>query len=312
MRFVRKHKKLSIIILCSLAVFILFSATLGRYIYNIIDSYILETKGFYFNSSVLAVNTKEFKINNWDGVNGYPITIDLNNMKNSLTHTDDDIEYNISVSCSGGVTCKASKYTGILREESGTDGFIVTMTPDAGVKYEAGDSVEIDVSVISIKPYKKVLKGRFIVSVENNSFTYNIEDSKNNNYMTLNITNSIPFYKVETAFGNYEVGDFISLEDYDKLTAVEKDNCFSAIVTISFDPSILFLDMTTKSYLHRISDSETTTTLNGYTYVTGYQFKVDATSSEKILFYKADRKNNFTYPIVNETSIINVETKLAE
>lgn len=312
MRFIREHKKLSIIVLCSLIGFVLFSATLGRYIYNIIDNYILETKGFYFNSSVLSINTKEYKINNWDGVNSYSITVDLNNRKNSLVHTEDDIEYNVSVQCSGAVTCKASKLTGNLKANSLTDGFTVTMIPNEGKSFKAGEAVEVNVFVYSISPYKKTLKGKFIVSVENNSFSYYIDDDKNDSFMTLHLTNSVPFYEVQTAFDNYSVGDLISLDDYDKLTTEKKANCFSAIVTISFDSSKLFLDMTANSYLHRVSNSEKTQQLNGFPYISGYQFKIDATSSEKIVFYKADRSQNYTYPIINENSIVSVNVELAE
>lgn len=312
MQFVKKHKKVSIIVLCSLIAFILFTATFGRYIYNIVGNYILETKGFYFNSSVLAINTKEYKINNWDGVNSYAINVDLNNKKNSLTHTEADIEYNVSVSCSKGVTCNASKYSGMLVENIGTDSFTITMTPDATVEFNSGDEVEINVEVTSTKPYKKILKGKFIVSVENLNFSYEIIDAKNDNFMTLSLTNSIPFYEVEKAFGNYKVGDKISLDDYGKLSDAEKDNCFSAKVTISFDPEIVFLDMTASSYLHRVSGSERTKQVNNFNYVTGYQFKIPATSSEKIIFYKADRTKNYTYPIVNNNPIINVNIELAE
>lgn len=312
MHFVRKHKKLSIIILICLVGFVLFSATLGRYIYNIVDSYILETRGFYFNSSVLSVNTKEYKINNWDGVNSYTITVDLNNRKNSFVSTESDIDYDVSFSCSSSVTCKISKASGILYQSSGTDSFTVTMTPNSNKKFMSGDSVEIYVDVVSSKPYKKTLKGKFIVSVENSNFTYNIDDASKDNFMVLNMINSVPFYEVETAFGDYEVGDFVSLEVYDTLTKAEKNNCFSALVTISFDPRIISLDMTTNSYLHRISDSVTTTEINGHTYVTGYKFKIGATSSEKIIFYKADREQNFAYPIVNSTSIVDVDVVIAE
>ena len=312
MRYIKEHKKLSIIVLCSLVVFVLFAATFGRYIYNIIDNYILETKGFYFNSSVLSINTKEYKINNWDGVNNYSINVDLNNMKNSLVHTETDIEYNLNVTCSTDVSCNASKYMGVLRENVGTDSFTVTMTPNQGTKFEAGDEVYIDVEVISKSPYKKTLKGKFIISVENNSFSYEIVDAKNDNFMTLSLTNSVPFYEVEQAFSNYKIGDVISLDDYEKLSETEKANCFSAKVTISFDPAVVFLDMTANSYLHRVSGSVEKVQINNFDYVKGYQFKIDATSSEKIIFYKADRTQNFTYPIVNDTSIIEVDVELAE
>ena len=77
MEFVRKHRKISIIVLSTLIFVLLISVSFGKYIYNVIDSYILETKGMYFNSSVLGVNTKEYRINNWDGVNAYNFAIDF-------------------------------------------------------------------------------------------------------------------------------------------------------------------------------------------------------------------------------------------
>lgn len=311
MQYIKKHKKMSIIVLCCLMAFVFFTAAFGRYIYNYIGNYILETKGFYFNSSVLNINTKEYKINNWDGVNSYPITVDLNNLKNSLTHTEADIEYNVSVTCSSNVTCRSSKYSGILREDAGVDSFIVTMTPNTNTKFEAGDEVEVNIAVISNSPYKKVLKGKFIVSVENNSFSYEITDAKNDNFMTLKLTNSVPFYEVEKAFGSYKVGDTVSLEDYAKLSALEKENCFSAKVTISFDPETIFLDMTSKSFLHGTNKQSKTSSKDGFVYITGYQFKVEATSSEKIIFYKADKTKNFTYPIINSSSIVDVKVELA-
>ena len=312
MKYIRMHKKISIIVFSCLVVFVLFTATFGRYIYNTIDNYILETKGFYFNSSVLSVNTKEYKITNWDGVNSYPITVDLNNIKNSFVHTETDISYQLDVSCDSNVKCSASKYSGRIIADSKTDSFVVTMTPKDGVSFGAGESVEINVNVYSMSPYKKTLKGKFIVSVENVNFSYEIEDGPREDFMILHMTNSIPYYKVQTAFGNYKVGDLVSLEDYDNLTATQKGYCYSAIVTISFDPKVLFLDMTTNSYLHKISGSETTTTVDGFTYVTGYKFKVPATSSEKIIFYKADRTKDYTYPIVNSNSIVNVSVQTAK
>lgn len=311
MRFVKEHKKLSIIVLGCLMFFVLFTAAFGRYIYNFIGNYILETKGFYFNSSMLNVNTKEIKINNWDGVNSYSVTVDLNNMKNSLVHTEADIEYDVSISCSDKVICTTSKDSGILREDSITDGFVVMMTPDTNTKFDAGDEVEIGISVTSKSPYTKVLKGKFIISVENNSFSYEIVDAKNDKFMTLKLTNSVSFYEVEKAFGEYNVGDVISLDEYSKLTKAEKDNCFSAKVTVRFDPKIIFLDMTSKSYLHGSNVTKITNPNDGFEYVNGYQFKIAATSSEKIIFYKANRGNNYTYPIVNNTSIVDVKVELA-
>ena len=63
MKFIRKHRKISIFVLIFLIVFLGISIVFGRYIHNILNHYLLETKGFYFNSSILNVNGKNYLIN---------------------------------------------------------------------------------------------------------------------------------------------------------------------------------------------------------------------------------------------------------
>ena len=84
MDFIRDHKKISICILAIAVLILLFGTTFARYIYNIVHNHILESNEFYFNSSVLAMNGKQYKINNWDGVNNQILTVDVNNKKNTL------------------------------------------------------------------------------------------------------------------------------------------------------------------------------------------------------------------------------------
>ena len=85
-----------------------------------------------------------------------------------------------------------------------------------------------------------------------------------------------------------------------------------AEVTISFVPNDIYLDMTNTKYLHRNTGSETLEKVNNYNYVSGFSFKMDASSSEKIMFYKHNPKKDYTYPIINETSIIQVDVNTAE
>ena len=60
-------------------------------------------------------------------------------------------------------------------------------------------------------------------------------------------------------------------------------------------------------------NSQVDTTLSdGYKYVKSYTFLLDATASEKILFYKNDISKDYTYPIVNDSSIIDVSVLLAD
>ena len=53
MKFIREHRTASMIILVLLMIFFFTTIVFGRYIKNIINEYILETKAFYFYSSIL-------------------------------------------------------------------------------------------------------------------------------------------------------------------------------------------------------------------------------------------------------------------
>ena len=304
MEFIRKHKTLSTIVLLFLVIFLLVGVTYGRYIKNIIDEYILETKAFYFNSSILTVNGKNLSISNWDGVNSYTLTIDLNNRKSATKYTTTDIEYNISVNCPDTVVCTLNKTSGILRSTDTNDTYQIVVTPQRNF-YE-GDTVRVQTSVSSTIPYQKTMSATYTIGVQSSDFSYNIEDSVNSKYLNLNFVNSVSYYEVEEAFSNYAVGDLISLSDYQALSASDKAKCFSAKVTVEFDPEDLFVDMTNDLYLNRIPGSEVLETINGYQYVKKFSFKIDASSSSSLLFYKDDITNDYTYPIVNNTSIVSV------
>lgn len=304
MEFIRKHKTLSTTVLLFLVVFLLVGVTYGKYIKNIIDEYILETKAFYFNSSILTVNGKNLSISNWDGVNSYTLTIDLNNRKSSTKYTTSDIEYNISVNCPNTVTCTLNKTSGILRSTDTNDTYQIVVTPQRNF-YE-GDTIRVETSVTSTTPYQKTMSATYTIGVQSSDFSYYIEDSANSKYLNLNFVNSVAYYQVEEAFSTYQVGDLISLSDYHSLNATDKAKCFSAKITVEFDPNILFVDMTSDLYLNRIPGSEELVTINGYQYVKKFSFKIDASSSSSLMFYKDDITENYTYPIVNNSSIVSV------
>ena len=130
--------------------------------------------------------------------------------------------------------------------------------------------------------------------------------------MTLSMLNSVTYYEVEEAFGSFKVGDNVSLEEYDALTDDEKAKCFSAKVTLTFDPNIIFLDMTASAYLHRMDNSQKLVKIDNFDYVSSFSFKMEATSNVKIIFYKKNRKNNFLYPIGNDESIVTVDVVTAK
>ena len=309
MKFVREHRTVSVIIMMVAVVFLATTIIFGRYIRNIVNNFILETKAFYFNSSILSINGKNYSITNWDGVNSYPLTIDLNNRKNDERYTTTDIVYTIQVSCPSSVVCTLSKTGDTIHPEDETDSYVITVTPQQNF-YE-GDTVVVSTSVTSSLPYVKTMSATYTIGVEKSDFSYEIVDGVNEKFLTLNLINAISYYEVETAFGDYSVGDQIPLDVYNTLTSTERDNCFSAIVTLSYDPTILMVDMTDTLYLKHLSTNYQEQTIGGYQYVSKFSFKVNASSSNSIIFYKDDPTDNFTYPIVNNSSIITVSVQKA-
>ena len=304
MNFVRRHKTVSIIVLVVSSIFLIVSLAYGRYIKNIINNYLLETKSFYFNSSVLGVNGKNYSIVNWDGVNTYPLTIDVNNKKNELRHTDVDIPYTITKTCPTTVECTLSKTSGIIRKDDMTDSYVLNVTPLQN--FHEGDTVTVTTTVESSSPYHKTMSATYTIGVAKSDFSYNIVDHANDKFLTLNLVNSIPYYQVQEAFGDYGVNDHVSLDEYSNLTTAEKNKCFSAIVTVEYDPHDLLVDMTNSLYLRHLSTNYQEVAIGGFMYVTRFSFKVNASSSNAIIFYKDDVTENYTYPITNSTSAITV------
>ena len=305
MKFIREHQTASKIVVASLFIFLFVSFTFGRYIKNILNSYILETKGFYFNSTILAVNGKNYSINNWDGVNSYPLTIDINNRKNSERYTKTDITYEITYNCPSSVTCTLSKTEGVLHPNDQTDNYSLVVTPNQNF-YE-GDQAVVTTTVTSTSPYVKSMSATYTIGVLKSNFSYDIKDSVNSKFLTINFTNSISYYQVSEAFSTYSVGDQIGVDIYNNLSQADKDKCFSSIITVEYNPNLLLVDMTNNLFIHRLNTGyEEITLSDGYNYVKKFTFKVNASSSNSIIFYKDDVTQNYTYPVVNPNSIITV------
>lgn len=307
MEFVRKHKKISITVLIILFIVLILGFAYGRYLYNIINNYILETKAFYFNSSVLGINNNKYLVNNWDGVNSYTLTINVNNMKNSLVSTDADITYETYVSCSNNATCTVSKQTGVIYKDDHNDSYVITVVP----KHSIAENEEVTVytKATATSPYSKSLDATYTLTTAKSNFSYEIVDKVGSKYLELDISNALTYYKVETAFGSHSVGDQLSLDEYAALSATDKAKCYSAIVELSWDPSLIYLDMTANEYLHRTNQA--TEQIDGHTYVNNFTYKLDAITSSKIIFYKPDISLNYTYPITTSTPVITVNATLA-
>lgn len=311
----KKRKKISkktkyIIIFVSLFV-VLFTliATFGRYVYNVYHNYILETKGFYFNSTVMSINDSKHSINNWDGVNGYPLTIDVNSKKNELVSTEVDISYDIGIECSSNIRCVLSKTEGIIPATKKFDSYGITIYP--ATNFTTNQTATVKTWAKSTYPYVKTLSTTYTIGIETSNFSYKIIDSPYSKYLTIEFTNAFTYYKVATAFGTHSRGDNISIDEYNSLTDSQKQNCISAQVTIDYDPNLILLDMTDATYKNRVSNSETLETINNHRYVNGFKFKMEASSNAKIIFYKTDSSKDYSYPS-NTSSIINVDNYTVE
>ena len=299
-----KNKKL-IVLICILLLVITSSLTFGKYFHDGLQNFYFQTKKFYFNSDKLKEKTATYSLDNWSGAGEYTININMNSIKNNLLKAETDISYNITYQCPSTVTCQITKTSGVIYGSVNNDSFNIVVTPNT--TFHDGDTILIYVSATSTSPYEKTISARFILKVGKIGLSYEITDEEKSPYLEFRITNTIDYYLVEEAFDDYNVGDRIDITPYLNLPSSKKDKCYSAYITLTFDPNVVRLDLTNPSYL--IKTNETTSLLEGNSYINGYTFKMEAISSQMVRFYKVNPLNNYTYPLVNETSVINFESR---
>lgn len=290
------------LICIGLLFFFTIGISYGRYVYKEIRNFYLASRNFYFNSDKLKENMARYQIDNWSGVDSFSVTINMNSLKNNKVGSDSDITYDVEFSCSTNADCVSTKTSGVILSSDNTDYFVITITPN--VALQEGDAVTLYVKANATSPYTKEISGFFTINVGVPGLSYEISDKANRPYLALDITNTLDYYKVITAFGSYAVGDKLDIGTYLSLSDSEKNNCASAIITLRFDPNIVLLDMTSSAYLK--SFNQATTTINGYEYISEISFKIDALSSEVVNFYKDDTTIDYTFPFVNPVSIIGV------
>lgn len=268
-----------------------FSSTLGRFIYKELRNSYFNTKNFYFESDKLKETQARYEITNYNGVDTYSTTINMNSIKNNKVKSDNDIAYDLRFTCSSNANCSISKESGTIYATSNNDSFTITMTPNTNLK--DNDSIYMTVYAKSSSPYVKEISASFVLKVGKSGLSYEISDNTNDIYMELKITNTLDYYNVLESFGTHNVGDKIDMITYLGLSDANKSKCASAIVSLDFDPNLLRLDMTNTSYLNNISSG--VEAIGGYNYLNKFSFKIDAISSVIIKFYKIDTTNNYTY-----------------
>ena len=300
---IKVHKRIIIIIgiVVSILLFVLiFKPSFARYVYNGLKDYFYESQGFYFNCDKLSTSGAVFQLDNWDGVNSFDVTFNMDSFKNNMISSNVDIAYDISYECSSKAICTISKETGLISTTTHTDYFVITIIPK--VTLIEGDSIILDVSVTSTNPYVKTLSGKIRLNVGIPGVTYEISDKVNRPYLDFKITNTLDYYRVVKTFDTYSIGDTIEQNVYNSLSEENKNKCTSALIKLEFDPNVILVDITSEFY-----DSAydfTTQMINNKEYINSIIFGMEPVSSMNIRFYKAEASNDYTYPYINPNSII--------
>ena len=300
------------IALVTVALF-LFKPSFARYIYNGLKNYYYESQSFYFNCNKLAEPADEFdegavlQMDNWDGVTALDIEYSLNSFKNNSVAASSAINYDITrhrCISEANISCTITKESGLIPTNTHTDSFIITVTPN--VALSQGDQVKVEVEVESTSPYEKTLKGVVYINVGVPGISYEIADKANRPYLEFNITNTLNYYRVVTAFGDYAPGASISEAVYNSLSDANKAKCTSALIRLSFNPNVIVVDVTSDFYENAYS--YTTQLVNNKQYINSITFGVDRATSISIRFYKVNAASNYTYPSINNpTPIITFE-----
>ena len=275
-----KHRKyLIIIFLFTLALMVVyFGTTYAKYVYKEAHNYYLQSKGFYFTSDYLDVNTKQTVNNYWDGSSVY---FNIKNNINESIVTDYDINYKVKCTTNNAnATCNLNgsgknEIDGVLKlnavcENNTSDGVDTsTFTYEAcssnGYTWNnkvvskemyfdiVGDDisrVNVNLEISSISPYKKTLVGKFILNKVKTTTDIDIKYKDYSEYGILNLRNN---------------------------------SNTTRCVVVSFDPNNLLVNEynTAKSY-----------TKNSDNYIDSLTISINSSSSANYKFYK---KNNITY-----------------
>lgn len=290
-------------VLSSIVILASFGVTFGRYAYIEVRDLYFASKNFYFNSDKLDVKLARYQVDNWSGAEDYPIKFNMDSYKNNNVFSTSDISYDITYRCSSNVICSIDKTEGVITASKHVDSFTVIIEPNA--IFEDGDTAWLEVDAHSTAPYEKTLSGRFVLKIGKIGTTYEIVDKVGSPYFDLNITNTLDYYIVEEEFGDYDLNQRLDINTYLGLSDENKAKCTSVFVNLNFDPEVTILDMTNEKYLSA-TDVRHETLRDGFEYVNGISFKVDALSSVYVRFYKSDTTQNYTYPFVNSSSIVDV------
>ena len=258
--------------------------TYAKYVSNSVFNYYLKSKGFYFKSDSLDVNTKQNVDTSWDGGK---VTFKIDNASNKNLATEYDIEYEITCQVEETDTTKvcylngtsSSKVTQTLSASFGCidpnntndvssldettckkQGYTWTSTPSTSINYfevvdvnnKEVDTANVIITATSKTPYKKTIKGKYTLNKDKSELgTLSIKYETKTHYENVAITNSY-----------------------------NEDKC----IKLTWNSDDLLID-DTNSYKIITDDNN---------YINGVIFKLNKKDSTNFIFYKQDKNKSFS------------------
>ena len=267
----RRNRAKANLILCLILFVIVIYITpkffsFARYVYNMAYEHYLVAKDFYFASDKLSLSHSEYEVtNNWSGAETYQVIVNMSSKRNDLAMTEADITYSITYTCSDNITCTLDKTSSTIvgtgNNGVNEDAFTVNINPANGTALNDGEIAWVDITASSTSPYTQTISGKLIFEVGTSDISYEIIDEANSPYLTLNIINS---------------------------------TSSNTNVTLSYDPTVVLLDMTSRFYLNTHTTFNTQT-LNNYSYINNITSPVSALSTTSVKFFKTNSANNYSF-----------------
>lgn len=267
----RRNRAKANLILCLILFVIVIYITpkffsFARYVYNMAYEHYLVAKDFYFASDKLSLSHSEYEVtNNWSGAETYQVIVNMSSKRNDLAMTEADITYSITYTCSDNITCTLDKTSSTIvgtgNNGVNEDAFTVNINPANGTALNDGEIAWVDITASSTSPYTQTISGKLIFEVGTSDISYEIIDEANSPYLTLNIINS---------------------------------TSSNTNVTLSYDPTVVLLDMTSRFYLNT-QTTFNTQTLNNYLYINNITSPVSALSTTSVKFFKTNSANNYSF-----------------
>lgn len=281
----KKLKKCLLLVLAVLVIcFISFyGISFAKYVANSVLDYYLKSKGFYFYSDYLSQNGTENIDNHWDGES---VHFNIRNNLNQTVITSYDISYTVKCTVneevSDFVECHlngtdSDTYNGTLTNlgsciNTTNDGINVSSfnkndCESGGYKWENQVTTEdlyfdlivtdseyklsdviVNISVNSTSPYRKTLKGDFVL--------YPRELTENQLTM-----------------------DYKNYQDYDRLN-ISNSYLENKCVQVTWDANNLLIDADTSEF--------SSYQANAFGYIETIKFDIDPKSTVSYIFYKSD------------------------